>query len=63
MLDWEGKMQQKRDHWHRIVLDDCVERWARINNLMAKDNFKLHGMTPHTVTLAEEGDKSPLWMV
>ena len=40
--------------------DYCVERQARINNLMAKDNFKLHGTTPHTVTLAEEGDISSL---
>ena len=40
--------------------DYCVERWAKINNLMAKDNFKLHGMTPHTATLAEEGDISSL---
>ena len=40
--------------------DYCVKRWARINNLMAKDNFKLHGMTPHTATLAEEGDISSL---
>ena len=34
--------------------DYCMERQARINNLMAKDNFKLHGTTPHTATLAEE---------
>ena len=40
--------------------DYCVERRARINNLMAKDNFKLHGTTPHTATLAEEGDISSL---
>ena len=40
--------------------DYCVERWARINNLTAKDNYKLHGMTPHTVTLAEEGEISSL---
>ena len=40
--------------------DYCVERWASINNLMAKDNFKLHGTTPHTVTLAEEGNISSL---
>ena len=26
---------------------------------MAKNNFKLHGMTPHTATLAEESDISP----
>ena len=40
--------------------DYCVERRARINNLTAKDNFKLHGTTPHTATLAEEGDISSL---
>ena len=40
--------------------DDCMERRARINNLMAKDNFKLHGATPHNATLAEEGDISSL---
>ena len=40
--------------------DYCVERRARINNVMAKDNFKLHGMTPHTATLAEEGNISSL---
>ena len=40
--------------------DYCMERRARINNLMARDNFKLHGMTPHTATLAEEGDISSL---
>ena len=38
----------------------CVERWARIINHTAKDNFKLHGTTPHTVTLAEERDISSL---
>ena len=40
--------------------DYCVERRARINNLMAKDNFKLHGTMPHTTTLVEEGDISSL---
>ena len=40
--------------------DYCVEQQARINNLMAKDNFKLHGTTPHTATMAEEGDISSL---
>ena len=38
----------------------CMERRARINNLTAKDTFKLHGTTPHTATLAEEGDISSL---
>ena len=40
--------------------DYCVERQARINNLTAKNNFKLHRTTPHTTTLAEEGDISSL---
>ena len=43
-----------------ILWDYCVERWARINNLTAKDNFKLHGTTPHTATMAEEGNISSL---
>ena len=40
--------------------DYCMERRVRINNLTAKDNFKLHGTMPHTATLAEEGDISSL---
>ena len=43
-----------------ILWDYCVEQRARINNLTAKDNFKLHGTTPHTATMAEEGDISSL---
>ena len=43
-----------------ILWDYCVEQWARINNLMAKDSFKLHGTMPHTATMAEEGDISSL---
>ena len=37
-----------------------IGRTALIHNLKAKDNFKLHGMTPHTATLAEEGNISSL---
>ena len=40
--------------------DYCVERRARINNLTAKNAFKLHGSTPHTVTTGDEGDISNL---
>ena len=40
--------------------DYCVERRARINNLTAKDAFKLHGETAHTATTGEEGDISNL---
>ena len=25
MLDWEGNMQQKRDHQHQIILDDVED--------------------------------------
>ena len=40
--------------------DYCVERRARINNLRAKNAFKLHGSTPHIVTTGDEGDISNL---
>ena len=38
--------------------DYCAERRARINNLTAKNAFKLHGFTPHTVITGDEGDIS-----
>ena len=38
--------------------DYCVERRDRINNLTAKDAFRLHGSTPHTLTTGDEGDIS-----
>jgi hypothetical protein len=34
----------------------CIEKGARIHNLTAKSNFKLHGSNPYTLTLGEEGD-------
>ena len=40
--------------------DYCVEGRARINNLTAKDAFRLHGSTPHTLTTGDEGDISNL---
>jgi hypothetical protein len=40
--------------------DYCVERRARINNLTAKDLFKLHGTNAHTALTGEEGDISNL---
>ena len=40
--------------------DYCVERRARINNMTAKDNFKLHGSNAYTTTTGEEGDISNL---
>ena len=39
---------------------DCVERRPRINNLTAKNAFRLHGSTPHTLTTGDEGDISNL---
>jgi hypothetical protein len=41
-----------------VMWDYCVERRARINNLTAKDNFQLHGSTPHTSATGEQGDIS-----
>jgi hypothetical protein len=40
--------------------DYCVERRARINNLTAKRNFKLHGSNAYTETFGETGDISNL---
>ena len=40
--------------------DYCVERRARINNLTAKDSFKLHGLNAHTALIGEDGDISNL---
>ena len=40
--------------------DCCVEGRARINNLTAKDVFRLHGSTPHTLTTGDEGQISNL---
>ena len=40
--------------------DYCVERRARIINLTAKNAFKLHGSTPHTLTTGDEGNISNL---
>jgi hypothetical protein len=43
-----------------VFWDYCIERRARIHNLTAKPNFKLHGSNPYTLTLGEEGDISNL---
>ena len=40
--------------------DYCVERRARINNLTAKNAFRLHGSTPHTLTTGDEDNISHL---
>ena len=40
--------------------DYCVEQRAWINNLTAKNAFKLHGSTPHTLTTGDEGNISNL---
>jgi hypothetical protein len=40
--------------------DYCVERRARINNLTAKDIFKLHGSNAYTALTGEDGDISNL---
>lgn len=40
--------------------DYCIERRARINNLMARDLFQLHGTNPYTALTGREGDISNL---
>jgi hypothetical protein len=39
-----------------VFWDYCIERRAKIHNLTAKANFKLHGSNPYTFTIGEEGD-------
>ena len=57
----EAIRKDMRESNSRMILwDYCVERRARINSLMTKDNFKLHGTMPHTANLAEEGGISSL---
>jgi hypothetical protein len=41
-----------------VFWDYCVERRAQINNLMAKDNFKLHSSNAYTLLTGAEGDIS-----
>jgi hypothetical protein len=41
-----------------VFWDYCVKRRARINNLTAKDNFKLHGSNAYTLLTGAEGDIS-----
>jgi hypothetical protein len=43
-----------------VLWDYCVERRVRINNLTAKDIFKLHGTNVHTALTGDEGDISNL---
>ena len=38
--------------------DYCIERRARVNNLTAKDTFKLKGTNAHSATLGDTGDIS-----
>ena len=44
-----------------VFWDYCVERRARINNLTAKDAFRLLGTTPHTITTGDKGEISNLY--
>ena len=57
----EAVRKDMRESYSPLCLwDYCVERRARINNLTAKNAFKLHGSTPHTVTTGDKGDISNL---
>ena len=40
--------------------DYCADRRSCINNLTAKKLFQLHGSTPNTALMSEEGDISNL---
>eukprot|EP00957_Ditylum_brightwellii_P123235 9396285-Ditylum_brightwellii.AAC.1 len=43
------KKDMKNSNCPLALWDYCVEQRAHINNLTAKDSFKLIGTTPHTV--------------
>ena len=43
-----------------VFWDYCAERWARVNNLTARQLFQLQGQNPYLATLGEEGDISNL---
>jgi hypothetical protein len=54
------RQDMKESNSPMVFWDYCLERRARIHNLTAKSNFKLHGTDAHTVTTGEEGDISNL---
>jgi hypothetical protein len=57
----EAVMKDMKDQDSPMVFRDyCTERRARIHNLAAKSNFKLHGSDPYTLTLGEEENISNL---
>ena len=35
MLDWEGNMQQKRDHQHQIILDNVEDDLNMVASLQS----------------------------
>lgn len=43
-----------------VLWDFCLERRAQIMNMTARDNVKLQGQNPHTVTFNQPGDISSL---
>ena len=43
-----------------VLWDYCIERRVRINNMVAKDRFNLHGLNAHTTLTGEEADISNL---
>eukprot|EP00957_Ditylum_brightwellii_P117047 8928277-Ditylum_brightwellii.AAC.1 len=50
----------KESDWPLALGDYCVKQRARINNLAAKDSFKLNSTTPHIALKGEEGGISSL---
>jgi hypothetical protein len=54
------RKDMKESNCPLVLWDYCVERRARINNLTAKDIFKLHGTNAHTALTGDEGDISNL---
>ena len=60
LLKESVRQDMKDSNSPMVFWDYCLERRARIHNLTAKSNFKLHGLNPYTVTTGDEGDISNL---
>jgi hypothetical protein len=54
------RKDMKRSNCPLAFWDYCVERRARIHNMISKDTFKLRGTNPHTDVMGEDGDISNL---
>ena len=58
LMKEEVRKDMKEYDCPMILWDYCIERRARVNNLTAKDAFKLKRTNAHSATLGNTGDIS-----